>query len=197
MPRAKQRTPELRADLLVAALDVLSAAGPVGVTTRAVATRAGTSVPALYELFGDKAGLVRALFFEGFRRLGRDYAELAPTSDPLADLVAAVETFRAFARANPRLFEVMYARPFAEFSPGPEELATGAATRGAFVGPVQRAVDRGLLVGDATDIAHGVLALAGGLVTQEIAGWLGSSPESIERRWQASVAAFLRGHRPD
>ena len=194
MPRAKQRTPELRAELLNAAAGVLAEGGPASVTTRAVATRAATSPPAIYELFGDKSGLVRALFFEGFRRLQARYDELEPGEDPVADLRRVVDAFRAFATAEPHLFEVMYSRPFAEFEPGPEELAIGASTRGAFVEAITRCIDAGELRGDPVDIAHGLLALAGGLVTQETAGWLGSTPESIERRWEAAVPAFLRGN---
>src|SRR6185503_5473701 len=65
MPRAKQRTPELRDRLLEVAIATLSEEGIARFTTRRVAERAGTSVPAVYELFDDKAGLVRAMFFEG------------------------------------------------------------------------------------------------------------------------------------
>ena len=193
MPRAKQRTPELRADLLDAAATVLAEGGPASVTTRAVATRAETSPPAIYELFGDKSGLVRALFFEGFRRLQGYYDALETSADPAADLRGLIAAFRAFARTEPHLFEVMYSRPFAEFEPGPDEAAIGAATRSTLVDAVARCVDEGLLAGDAVDIAHGLLALSGGLVSQEIAGWLGSTPDSVERRWEASVGAFLRG----
>lgn len=193
MPRAKQRTPALRDELLGAAVDVLAEGGPGGVTTRVVADRADTSVPALYELFGDKSGLVRALFYEGFRRLEAHYAALEVTDDAVGDLRAVIGAFRAFATANPYLFEVMYARPFAEFEPGPEETATGAATRGALVHAVERCVGSGHLEGDPVDLAHGLLAVSSGLVAQETAGWLGSTPESVERRWARSIAAFLRG----
>lgn len=179
-----------------AALGVLAEDGPGGLTTREVAARASTSPPAIYELFGDKSGLVRALFFEGFRRLEAHYAELEPTDDAMADLWAVVAAFRAFAATNPSLFEVMYARPFAEFDPGPDEIATGAATRGALVHAVERCVTAGLIEGDPVDIAHGVMALASGLVAQEIAGWLGSTPASVQRRWDLSVAALLRGVSP-
>src|SRR4029077_11838885 len=55
MPRAKQRTPELRDRLLEAAIATLSEEGIARFTTRRVAERAGTSVPAVYELFDDKA----------------------------------------------------------------------------------------------------------------------------------------------
>ena len=76
MPRAKQRTPELRDHLLEVAITTLSEEGIARFTTRRVAERAGTSVPAVYELFDDKAGLVRAMFFEGFRLLGAELAKV-------------------------------------------------------------------------------------------------------------------------
>jgi AcrR family transcriptional regulator len=69
MPRAKQRTPELRDRLLQVAVETLESEGVGGFTTRRVAEEAATSTPAVYELFGDKAGLVREVFFEGFRLL--------------------------------------------------------------------------------------------------------------------------------
>ena len=67
MPRTKQRTPELRDPYLVAAVELLAAEGAAGLTARSLAARAATSAPALYELFGDKSGVVRELYFEGFR----------------------------------------------------------------------------------------------------------------------------------
>ena len=76
MPRAKQRTPELRDRLLEVAIATLAEEGIARFTTRRVAERAGTSVPAVYELFDDKAGLVRAMFFEGFRLLGAELAKV-------------------------------------------------------------------------------------------------------------------------
>ena len=64
MPRPKQRTPELRDQVLKVAISTLNEDGLSGFTTRRVAELAGTSVPAVYELFQDKPGLVRAVFFE-------------------------------------------------------------------------------------------------------------------------------------
>src|ERR1700722_6284803 len=69
MPRPKQRTPELRDRVLSAALELLSSVGVAGFTARSVARAAQTSTPAVYELFGDKRGLVRELYFAGFRTL--------------------------------------------------------------------------------------------------------------------------------
>jgi hypothetical protein len=104
-----------------------------------------------------------------------------------------METFRTFVTENPALAEVMFSRPFADFDPGPDELAGGASVREHLVGRVQRAIDAGLLSGDATDIAHVLLALAQGLALQENAGWLGSSAASVDRRWRLAFAAALDG----
>src|SRR3712207_1700118 len=86
MPREKQRTPELRDRVLHAAVAMLADEGLAGFTTRKVANGASTSIPAVYELFGDKAGLVREILFEGFRRLHAQLSRLEPTDDPQADL---------------------------------------------------------------------------------------------------------------
>ena len=80
MPRPKQRTPELRDRVLHVAVSTLNQDGLSGFTTRRVAELAGTSVPAVYELFQDKSGLVRSVFFEGFAmREGLDVMSWLPT----------------------------------------------------------------------------------------------------------------------
>ena len=53
-----------------------------------------------------------------------------------------------------------------------------------------------MLAGDATDIAHVLLALAQGLAAQEVAGWLGTSRASVDRRWALAVDAVLDGLGP-
>jgi AcrR family transcriptional regulator len=193
VPRAKQRTPELRDRVLDVAVDTLAAEGVAGFTTRRVAEQAQTSTPAVYELFGDKAGLVREVFFEGFRRLARDFRALPVSADPRADLAAVIHAFRDFARANPVLAQLMFSRPFADFDPGPAERTAGPAVREFVVGRVRRCTDAGLLRGDSTDIAHVLVALAQGLAAQEGGGWLGTSARSRARRWELAIGAVLGG----
>ena len=196
MPRAKQRTQELRDHVLHVAVSTLAAEGVTGFTTRKVAQQAETSTPAVYELFGDKAGLVREVFFEGFRLLRRHFDQLAESGDPRADLVGVIEAFRGFARGNPVLAEVMFSRPFADFDPGPDELRAGSAVREFIVGRVRRCTDARILGGDDTDIAHVLVALAQGLAAQESAGWLGTSQASRDRRWDLAIRAVLDGLSP-
>lgn len=194
MPRAKERTPELRRHIVDVALGVLAEEGAPAVTTRRVAELAGTSPPSIYELFGDKAGLVRELFFEGFRRLGEHFDALEGTTDPVADLRATIGAFRSFTHNNPRLFLVMYEQPFEVFEPGPDEWELGTRTREFVIDRIHRCVEAGRISGDPTDIAHALLALAIGLATQETAGWLGSTVASTDRRWASAVDALLQGY---
>jgi AcrR family transcriptional regulator len=197
VPRAKQRTGQLREHIVQAAIAMLAADGIGGFTTRKVAERAQTSPPAVYELFGDKAGLVREVFFEGFRILGDRFGRLPESDDPRADLLRTVTAIRTFVRANPVLAQVMFSRPFADFDPGPAELEAGTATREFIVHRVQRCIDGGIIAGDQVDIAHGLLALAQGLAAHEAAGWLGSTRASVNRRWDLAVHALLAGLSPE
>jgi AcrR family transcriptional regulator len=196
MPREKQRTPELRDRVLHAAVAMLADEGFAGFTTRKVAHGASTSIPAVYELFGDKAGLVREILFEGFRRLHAQLKELDETGDPRADLGRLIDGFRAFVRANPVLAHVMFGRPFADFDPDERDAAAQASLNSQFVRSVRRCVDAGVIAGDPIDIAHILLAFAQGLLAQETAGWLGSTEESKDRRWTLAFDAVLAGLQP-
>ena len=192
MPRPKQRTPELRDRVLQVAISTLNEDGLSGFTTRQVAEQAGTSVPAVYELFGDKSGLLRAVFFEGFRMLARQLLAVPETDDAVADVQRLIPVFRRFCLDYPALARVMFSRPFQDFDPGPEELAS-PSMREVFVGRIKRCTDAGLLTGDPLDIAHVLLALAQGLAVQEGGRWLGKSKASVNRRWEVAVTGLLRG----
>lgn len=196
MPRTKQRTPELKDRVLHSAVALLESDGIPGLTTRRVARDAQTSTPAVYELFGDRAGLVREVFFEGFRRLADHLQRTRQTDDPVRDLTASIHSYRRFVIANPALAQVMFSRPFADFDPGPAELAAGEQTRQHLLNQVRRCIDHGTIAGNATDIAHLLLALARGLAAQETAGILGTSKASRDRRWRLAIHAVLCGLHP-
>lgn len=196
MPRPKQRTPELRERVLSVAVRRLASEGVEGFTTRSIAAEAQTSTPAVYELFGDKRGLVREVFFAGFALLRQRLGTLTDSDDPRADLLRLATIYRAFMRENPVLAEVMFSRPFPDFDPGPSELRATSSVRTFIVAQVRRCVDAGVLVGDETDIAHALVALVQGLATAENARRLGTSKRSVDRRWSVAVDALLTGLRP-
>ena len=76
MPRAQQRTGQLREHIVQVAVAMLAADGVGGFTTRKVAEQARTSPPAVCELFGDEAGLVREVFSRPFADFDPGPAEL-------------------------------------------------------------------------------------------------------------------------
>jgi AcrR family transcriptional regulator len=179
--------------VLSVALGVLARDGVAGFTTRSIAREADTSTPAVYELFGDKGGLLREVFFEGFRQLRRHLDTVADSDDPRADLVALVDVYREFIRQHPVLSEVMFSRPFTDFSPGPSELESSSSVRVFIVERVRRYIDAGLMHGDETDIAHAIVALTQGLAAAENSRRLGTTAASIDRRWALAVDALLEG----
>ncbi|MEU4292601.1 TetR/AcrR family transcriptional regulator [Kribbella sp. NPDC026596] len=193
MPRPKQRTEALQERGLASALAVLDEEGVGGLTTRTVAQRANASVPAIYEVFGDKAGLVRAVFFEGFRMLGDNLAALPPTTDPVEALRRLADAFRAFILANPVLAQIMFSRPFADFDPTKDEAKAGLKVRKIFVQHVRDAVDAGRLSGDPTDLALILFTFVEGLAAADNAHRLGTSRQSTNRRWHLGLNALLNG----
>jgi AcrR family transcriptional regulator len=200
MPRTKQRTSELRHRVLSGALDLLGREGVAGLTARGVAREAATSTPAVYELFGDKWGLVGEVYFEGFRLLGSYLEEVGESGDPLADLRELARVYRRFMRENPGLAEVMFSRPFTDFDPGESEKEASGSVRIFIVERVERAVEAGLLGGplsaDASDMAHVFVAMIQGLAAAERARRLGTTTESVDRRFELAVSAALQGLGP-
>jgi AcrR family transcriptional regulator len=197
VPRTKQRTAVLRRRLLSVALDRLDREGVAGLTARAVAREADTSTPAVYELFGDKWGLVGEVYFEGFRLLRTALDEVGESDDPRADLENLARAYRRFMTENPGLAEVMFSRPFTDFDPGASEREASGAVRIFIVDRVERAIEAGQLGGhigaDATDMAHVFVALIQGLAAAEKARRLGTTAESVDRRFALGVAAVLDG----
>jgi AcrR family transcriptional regulator len=196
VPRPKQRTTALRERGVASALALLAEQGPTGLTTRTVARRAEASVPAIYEVFGDKSGLIREVFFEGFRMLGDELAALPPAADPVTGLRRACDAFRRFVLANPVLAQVMFSRPFTDFEPTAEDNKAGLRVSKFFVHHARLAVDAGLLAGNPVDIAHLFFAFAEGLAAAESAHRLGGSKQSVDRRWRLGLNALIEGLRP-
>jgi AcrR family transcriptional regulator len=193
MPRAKTRTAELRAELLTRAVTLLEQDGPTALRARHVASAAGTSTAALYELFGNKTGLIRAIFYEGFCALADQLERVAATDDPRADVVDVLRGSRSFALENPMLFEVMYARPVGEFDPSSDDLDAAGRIYNLVIDRVRRWFDAARASTDPVDAAHALIALNRGLIAMELAGMLGRSRTSRERRWQLAVDAQLDG----
>ncbi|MEV1003769.1 TetR/AcrR family transcriptional regulator [Nonomuraea sp. NPDC050202] len=186
---------ELRGELVDAGGHLLATEGPAALTTRRVAQQAGVSTMAVYQLFGDKAGLVREMFLAGFERLAEAFAAVPRTSDPLADLLALGHAYRASALANPHLYELMFGRPIPEFQPDAEAAARIQPTFDTLVAAVARCVQEGVFTPAAPhDLAVGINALAHGLCSLDLRGALGDAAES-RRHWDDAFDTMMRGLR--
>jgi AcrR family transcriptional regulator len=96
----------LRRALLDTALDAVAEHGPVALSLRDVARRAGVSHAAPTHHFRDKTGLLTALAAEGWSLLAD---ALAATAERDADFAELGVTYVVFATAHPAHFAVMRA----------------------------------------------------------------------------------------
>jgi AcrR family transcriptional regulator len=172
MAPVKAHTADLATRLVDEAGRVLSEEGAVALTLRRLAGRTGTSTMAVYTLFGDKRGLLAAMYREGYARLGAALeAAAVDRDDALTALAALGLAYRETALANPHLYDLMFGRPVPGFEPDPEAKAIADASWRPLVDAVQRCLDSGALVaGDAERTALHLWAVSHGMVSLELAG---------------------------
>jgi AcrR family transcriptional regulator len=157
--RARTSAPEI----VAAGRELLEAGGLDAVTMQAVAQRVGVRAPSLYKRFPNRAALIAAIAAAALHDLNRRLAPFSRNADPAAGLRSAAVAFRAFARANPRTYELLFANLPPESRPPPELNALAAA-------PVLELAER--LVGPdrALEAARLITAFANGFVSMELAG---------------------------
>ncbi|NOK07865.1 TetR/AcrR family transcriptional regulator [Corallococcus exercitus] len=102
---------DVRARIIAAAAELIASGGPEAATTRAVASAAGVQAPTLYRLFGDKRGLLAAVFEHAMRRYVSEKAARKPHPDPLQDFRDGWDTHIAFGLSHPGLFAIMSSDP--------------------------------------------------------------------------------------
>ena len=97
----------VRAELLHAAVAILNEDGPYALQTRRIASAAGTSTMAVYTHFGGMPALIAAVAEEGLRQFDAAMT-IAPTSDPVADLMATGIAYRRYAIERPHMYRLMF-----------------------------------------------------------------------------------------
>ena len=159
-----------------------------------MAAEVGTSTTAIYRLWGSMPELVRALFLEGFRRLGAHLAEVHETEDPLADLRALGLAYHANAIENPEFYDVMFACPVPGFDPTAEDATYALATLQVLIDFVERGVAAGQLAGPADEVAYELWAVNHGVTSLELRGLLGR-PDAAARHLERVLDAAMTGYR--
>jgi AcrR family transcriptional regulator len=174
VPAVKAHNSDLATRLVDEAGRLLSDEGTAALSLRRLATATGTSTMAVYTLFGDKQGLLAAMYRAGFERLGAAMSSAVEgVDDPLAALAELGLAYRRAALANPHLYDLMFGRPVAAFDPEPADRETADSTFRPLVDGVQRCMDSGAIVaGDAERVASYLWAVSHGMVSLELAGQL-------------------------
>lgn len=179
-PQADQRR-----QLLDAALTVLARDGESAFTVRNIAAEAGCSTTGVYTWFGGKAGLVDAIFIEGFESFDAALAPAYAADDPLA----SGRAYRQWALANPTHFLVMFGRAVPDHHPGPDALARGLESFRCLVDHV-RSVRPDLSPDEAYDWAYHINATVHGYVLTELTG-MSTAPHRTEELYELGLSRVL------
>jgi AcrR family transcriptional regulator len=102
---AKNRT---RRQILDAAADILEKEGAQALSTRSVAAAAGIRAASLYQLFGDKDGLLEALAIQAFDRYLAEKHTVAPSADPVDDMRRSWDIHVDFGLRHPAAYLLMF-----------------------------------------------------------------------------------------
>ncbi len=205
MATSFQPRDEVGADLVEAAIRVLAGKGPEALVLRRVAAEAGLSTMAVYSRFGDKAGLLDAVYRAGFERLEVAMSGLESDSDPLSRIVSLGLSYRRFALANPALYSLMFERTVG-FDP-PVELRAQAlgSTFSLLVEAMSQAAEATFIqVESALLAAYTVWTSAHGAVSLELThaarsplpGWFIDSADAGELVFRGIIMNALRGMAP-
>ncbi|MDQ1701950.1 MAG: hypothetical protein QOF57_1202 [Frankiaceae bacterium] len=161
-----------RDEILDVAATVLEEQGLDALTMRELATRMGIRAPSLYKHVRDKDDIITGLQ----ERALIDMARHLSAADP--GLPALADAYRSWARAHPRLYEVVTRHPLARdrITPGVESAAAGPIVAAA---------------GGDEHLARALWALAHGLVDLELSQRFPPGAD-LDATWRRAVAGFQR-----
>src|SRR4030088_2135412 len=99
---------DLRAALVLAAMELLEESGETELSLRAVARRAGVSPAAPYRHYADREALVSAVAAGGYRELAERWAAAPPAPSTPGQLPSVAIAYVHFALDRPALFRLMF-----------------------------------------------------------------------------------------
>ncbi len=183
MSPARARTS--RDAIIVAAREILEAEGIDAVVMERVAVRVGVRGPSLYKHVPNRASLIRAVAEAVVDDLARVIAHAAATNDPAAALRATAVAYRAFVRANPHGYGLLFAPLATEMQPDPTSIADLGR-------PIVAAVSA--LTGEegALERARTFVAWAHGAVSMELAGAFRLGGD-LDVAYEAGIEMILAG----
>ena len=109
--------PDPSAALMDAARHIFQSEGVKGLSVRRVAQQAGCTTMAVYSRFNGKAGILGALFDEGFEKLSLAQRSIKPGLQNEARLLALCQAYRTTATTYPHHYALMLGQYSGEHSP--------------------------------------------------------------------------------
>src|SRR5690348_2029156 len=123
MGRPRIHDDETGTRLLHAASVLIAAHGTSALTVRRLADEAGVTTRAVYSVFGDKAGVLRALFRQAAQTMTSRHEAVPVREDPVAEILDLALAYRSGALGEAELYHVYLGRAAAELVPDPDDLA--------------------------------------------------------------------------
>ena len=159
-----------RDEILDVAATVLEEEGPEALTMRELAARMGIRAPSLYKHVRDKDDIVVGLQERALIDMGRHLGGAAP------GLVGLAQSYRSWAKAHPRLYEVATRHSLARdrIAPGVESAAAAPIVAAA---------------GGDEHLARALWALAHGLVDLELSDRFPPGAD-LDATWRTALAGF-------
>lgn len=191
MGRPRKHDERVRAELLSAAGDILRREGMSGLSLRRLAADTGTTTRAIYSLFGDKRGLLSAMYDEVACTLADSHEAVSRRPDPTEELLELALAYRKAVHHHPTLYPLIFA---SSDELAPDETQKNLARQGfeRVVEVISRGVQEGDFTGKPAERAIELHGLVHGLASLELAGMLGST-RTASRRWRSAVRALLSG----
>ncbi|MCX5205593.1 TetR/AcrR family transcriptional regulator [Streptomyces sp. NBC_00237] len=175
---------DLRATLVLAALELLETGEPFSL--RALARRAGVSTAAPYRHFADREELESALAVHGLRELMNDLTLDGPGPTTVAEVGEFAVGYVRFALRRPALFRLMFGQPCDDRSD--ERVRASGALHDLLEGVMAEvfpAADAAVLATAGWSLAHGLAFLhLDGKFAQD-------NPAAVDERVRSAFAAVF------
>jgi AcrR family transcriptional regulator len=185
-PKATYHHGDLRAALVLAAMELLEESGETELSLRAVARRAGVSPAAPYRHYADREALASAVAAVGYRELAERLAAAHPSPSTPEQLASVAIAYVNFALERPALFRLMFGEPCDRDN---DERVEATAAVSAYVRSIAQ---RTFPQADAEAVATGIWALVHGLAFLYLDGKLdAATPSAVTDRVTAAIQALL------
>jgi AcrR family transcriptional regulator len=191
--KTEAEAPSLRDRALDAAARLFAENGPDGLSMRKVAAAAHCSTMVIYHHFGDKDGLLNAMYIAGFERLARAQAAVPAVADPEQLVRARYLNYRDVALESPAFYQVMFGAGAPLFRPDAHARQFARDAYNQFVAAVTVWSQTCELTTTPRAAAYTLWAAAHGLVSFELSRH--GPGAGYKRRYVAALDTLIRGLR--